>query len=227
MFVKYLYNFRYRIIVHAALMTLTMVGTIVLIVLVIQNNNDTGSLTGSSEAHYVIGIIVLAWVVAQVLMGVLLRVLLYFIINPMIIFVLRKVHMYSGIVLILLGKVNVIIGWAMKGSAVGLGVCCAFMAVFIILLLLYIYFVSGSMANEVFVPRPVSLYNDRMIAKDGYGGPLMNLPNQSVVALMSLPYCWAQVRAANLFVFNDLVYALPDIDFHPGGRKVIEEIRGR
>ena len=170
---------------------------------------------------------VLAWVILQCLVGILQRVLLCFIINPFIIYALRKFHLYSGIILILLGKANVIIGWAMEHSTVGLAVVCSIMGVSLLLLVSYIYCVSGTISQEVFAPRPVSLYNDRMIAKNNYypGVPVASDP--TVLALMSLPYCWPQVRSLNLFLYNDMIYAIPEPDFHPGGRKVIEEIRGR
>ena len=113
-FVKYLYSFKYRMIVHGVLMFLTMVGTIVLVALIINEVKPKYSEQDNSrfKAHYVIGLMVLAWVILQCLVGILQRVLLCFIINPFIIYALRKFHLYSGIILILLGKANVIIGWA-------------------------------------------------------------------------------------------------------------------
>ena len=105
--------------------------------------------------------------------------------------------------------------------------CLFYHGVSLLLLVSYIYCVSGTISQEVFAPRPVSLYNDRMIAKNNYypGVPVASDP--TVLALMSLPYCWPQVRSLNLFLYNDMIYAIPEPDFHPGGRKVIEEIRGR
>lgn len=227
-FVKYLYRFRYRVIVHAILMILTTVGTIVLVALIIENKRPRiGELQSTYRAHYVMGLIVLGWVIFQCLMGALQWILLCFIVHPYIIFLLRKIHMYSGIVLVLLGKATVVVGWAMKGSAVGLAVTCSIMGVSLILLLLYIFWVSGSMAKEVFAPRYVSRYNDRMYAKDPIGAPLIMPSDPTFLQLASLPYCWPQVQMANFFIFNDLVYLIPSPDFHPGGRKVIEEIRGR
>ena len=187
---------------------------------------NIGSLSTPYRAHYVIGLIVLAWVILQCLMGILQRILLCCIINPNIIYLMRKIHLYSGIILVLLGKVNVVIGWAMTSSMAGLAVSCAFMAVSLVLLLLYIYWVSGNISQEVYSPRPVSRYNDRTIAKDYLGAPIA-ASDPTVLSLMNLPYCWPQVRNSSLFLYNDMIYAIPEPDFHPGGRKVIEEIRGR
>lgn len=227
-FVKYLYSFRYRILVHGFLMFLAMAGTIVLVALIIHENQPKISEQSSPiRAHYVIGLIVLAWVILQCLLGILQRILLCYVVNPFIIYAMRKIHLYSGIILILLGKANVVLGWAMESSTVGLAVCCSIMGVSLLLLMLFIFLSSGTISNEVFAPRAHSIYNDRWIGNTPQGIPFSPVSNPSVLALMNLPYCWPQVQMANIFLYDDRVYPISSLDFHPGGRKVIEEVRGR
>jgi|JI6StandDraft_1071083.scaffolds.fasta_scaffold07453_5 cytochrome b involved in lipid metabolism len=44
---------------------------------------------------------------------------------------------------------------------------------------------------------------------------------------MELPYNNSEVQEKNLLIFNDKVYAVPSVDFHPGGRKIIGLVNGR
>jgi hypothetical protein len=189
--VKYLYSFRYRILTYAILMFVVLVATIVLVILIIANKKPKISkLASPFKAHYVIGLIVLAWVALHVIIGILHRVLLrYTGVNPYTIRLLRKMDKYSCIILILLGKTNVILGWAIKGSVVGLAVASSIMSLSLILLLVYIYWISGSLAKEVFALRIGSKYNDRWSIING-GMLTSPLSDPTVLALMTLPYCW-------------------------------------
>jgi hypothetical protein len=47
------------------------------------------------------------------------------------------------------------------------------------------------------------------------------------MAIMNKPYPWAEVQQANFFIFDDLVYRIPNYWFHPGGLKAIELTKGR
>lgn len=130
-------------------MLLCMGGTIALTVILIAKNKPKLSELGSdTRAHYVIGIMVLAWVCAQCLLGFILQVLLCFKNVPTwFITILRRSHSYSGVILIVLGKVDVILGWAMKSKGVGLGVSCGIGGAIWAAISLYIGLTSGSIAR--------------------------------------------------------------------------------
>ena len=100
------------------------------------------------------GIMVLAWVCAQVLAGILLRVS-YCIagLHPIIVLYLRRAHFYSGYILLMLAKANIIVGWAMESSTVGLAVSIPIMAMIVGIVAMYIGVTNTSMSREAFVPR--------------------------------------------------------------------------
>lgn len=227
--IKYLYKLKYRIWMHGALMLLCMGGSIALIVILIAKNKPKLSQLGSdTRAHYVIGIMVLAWVCAQALLGTILQLLLCNKnVPPWFITILRKSHSYSGVILIVLGKVDVILGWAMKSKAVGLGVCCGIGGAVWAAISLYIGLTSGSISKESFEPRKVSKYNDRWVKKFTPQGAKVPAVNSGVMSIMNRPYPWIEVQQSNTFIFDDLVYKIPNCWFHPGGRKIVELTKGR
>lgn len=47
------------------------------------------------------------------------------------------------------------------------------------------------------------------------------------MAIMDKPYPWPEVQKSNTFIFDDMVYKIPNYWFHPGGRKVVELTKGR
>ena len=153
--IKYAYSFKWRIFTHVFLMVLVLVGTVVLISLIIADKQpNIGLLPKSYGAHYIIGLIILGVVILQCLAGAIQRIALrYPKFNPSVITIFRKIHLYSGYGLIIAGKVNVIIGWAMKGKFVGLAICSIFTMVSLGVLILYIYSSSETINQAVLVPR--------------------------------------------------------------------------
>ena len=121
----------------------------VLVALIIKEKQPNIELLSKPYgAHYVIGVMVLAWVILQCAVGAVQRILLIpSKVNPTLIMTLRHTHLYSGYVLIILGKVNVIIGWAMKGSFAGLAVCLVAAMISLGGLVMYIYWSSGSISE--------------------------------------------------------------------------------
>jgi hypothetical protein len=138
--VNYLYSFKYRIFTHAILIVVVLVTTIVLVILIIANKKlNISGLVSPYKGYYVIGLIVLVWVILQVIIGILQRVSLgYAYVNPYTIYMIWKMHKYSGIILILLGKTNVILGWAIKWRAVDIAITSSIMGLSLTFLLIYI-----------------------------------------------------------------------------------------
>lgn len=85
------------------------------------------------------GLMVLGWVGLQVLSG-MLQGLVFFSskANPAIHYFLNRFHLYSGIILLILAKTNVIIGWIAQKSTAGLVITAVAMAICLIILLSYI-----------------------------------------------------------------------------------------
>jgi len=188
---KYVYSFKWRIFAHVFLMVLALVGTIVLVSLIIADKQPhIDRLSKPYGAHYVLGVIILAWVILQCLVGMIQRILLrYPKVNPYAIMLFRKIHLYSGYVLILLGKANVIIGWAMKGNFAGLAVCCTATLLSLGAVLMYIYWTSGSISQAALNPRSESEYNDRWEVKMDERRRARRA-SPEVMRLMEIPYCF-------------------------------------
>lgn len=186
--VKYIYKFKHRVLVHGLLMALVMVGTIIVVSLMIQEKQPgKKSLIPPHRAHYIIGVIVLAWVVLQCIIGLAQRVLLCLSVNPHCIVFIRKVHRYSGILLALLGKTNVIVGWAMKAQTKAqqtpLIIYCLTAALSLLLLGIFIYRSSAKISEDVFNLPPPSKLNQQI-------QPIPSLqPDVRIMRLMKLPYC--------------------------------------
>jgi hypothetical protein len=72
------------------------------------------------QVHFVIGIIILVWIILQLLFGFINKYLQrskY--ISPKIVSMSRIIHKYSGYVMVLLCKTECIIGWKVYLSALG------------------------------------------------------------------------------------------------------------
>lgn len=195
--IKYFTYFRWRIWVHAILMTVVLLITIVFVFKVLDDNNTLSSLSKKKRAHKFIGVLILAWVMLQVLSGILQGIVFFTKkANPCFLYYMKKFHLYSGIVLMLLGKGNVILGWIMQKNTAGLFVTIVIMVLSLIALAANIIWwrKRGSISREVF--------------KLGGMGFMPGQMDASLLKLMNLPYNNPAVQAARLFIFNDRVFRI-------------------
>lgn len=216
-FVRYIYTFRYRVAVHIILMVAAVVGSIAVMAAMINIKSPKveAITTSDRRAHVVIGYIVLAWVLAQLLLGIATR---FFQSNPFTsppkVLLLRRIHRYSGYLLILVCKINVLIGWGMNSQWAAFGVMFADIALILALFLVYKY----KYGKNITLPDKISV-----IAKDD-----TEMYDYAMQEVGSRPYNDPFVQAKEVVVFDDKIYELPPYsDFHPGGRQIIKEANGR
>lgn len=154
-FLKYVYSFKWRIFWHAFLLTVVLLGTVVLLAIIIaEKQPKVETLPTTKGAHYVMGLMVLGWVILQCVVGAAMRLMQsYDRTSPAKIMICRKLHLYSGYVLLLLGKVNVMIGWAMKGNIVGLSVSLPIATLSFGLIVICVYKSSESIAVVALNPN--------------------------------------------------------------------------
>jgi len=216
-FVRYLYTFRYRVAVHIILMVTAVAASIAVMAAMInlKTPNVEAITTSERRSHVVIGYIVLAWVLAQVLVGIVNRL---FQGNPFSsppkVLLLRRIHRYSGYLLILLCKVNVLIGWGMNSQWIAFGVLFADIALILSLFLVY----RCKYGKNLSLTDKVSI-----MAKDD-----AEMYDYAMQEVGTRPYNDPFVQAKEVVVFDDKIYELPPYgDFHPGGKQIIREANGR
>lgn len=124
---RYLKTWKHYITAHAAILFFLDVLTIVFIALVLGGNSDkleqVDELPKKTQAHYIIGVIILAIVVIQHILGVVTKIMLEGS-NPSVHYI-KKSHKILGIFLYLICKANLIIGTAVSDEIAGGIIICA------------------------------------------------------------------------------------------------------
>lgn len=148
--IKYVYEFKQRVLAHSLLMTLSLVLSLAMQGLALYGMDITLDMFPQIEsAHVVIGLIALAWISLQFLLGIASRILLTSkSVSPKTIRVFRMLHRISGYILLLVVKVNVLIGWWMGEEIIAFGVLLAEIVLVLILRMLYMRRMSQAISGK-------------------------------------------------------------------------------
>lgn len=99
--------------------------------------------------HYFNGRIIFIWVIIQVIGGITSRILQPKTnIAPGTLQNVRKMHRYSGYTLIILAKVNVVIGWTMYNKIIALGVVAFEVCLLYLQWNMYLRITAGDVGTE-------------------------------------------------------------------------------
>lgn len=215
-FVRYIYTFKYRVAAHVCLMLATVIGSIAVMAAMINLRAPKieAITTSDRRAHVVIGYIALAWVILQFILGVVSRVIIgnpYS--NPRNVLISRRIHRYSGYLLIILCKVNVLIGWGMNSVWTAFGVMIADILIIAILAIVY----------RVKFGKKIALTDKASLDVKDY----TDMYDPAMEEIVDRPYNEPFVQFKNVVVFDDKIYELPSEDFHPGGRQFTKHVNGR
>jgi hypothetical protein len=194
-FVRYLYSFKYRVVTHIILMVTAVAASIAVMAAMIniKSPNVNTITTSDRKAHVIIGYIALAWVIAQFLLGVATRVVQNNpLSSPLSVLVFRRLHRYSGYLLILLCKANVLIGWGMNSLWIAFGVVFGDIALILLLFLIY----KCKFGKSITLTDRLSI-----MAKDD-----TEMYDHAMESIASRPYNDPYVQSKDIVVFDDKIY---------------------
>lgn len=148
--VKYIYELKQRTLVHGAIMSFCVVASLAMQALALSGLPlELSQYPNEFSAHLVIGLIALAWISLQFILGIALRVLLANKdVPPTLVVFLRKMHRVSGYLLLILAKANTLIGWYISDTLVAFGILLAEIVVVFVLRLLYARRMSQKMLGK-------------------------------------------------------------------------------
>ena len=186
--------------------------TFTVIVMLREFNPQPAHMDLRHRLHYCLGLGVLGWVGVQVLLGIIVFLMPWCEVQPMTLLRIRQTHRWSGYVLVVFAKLQVILGWWMYRSYRGVGLVIADLLIFVFGL------ICASNNESKPIPVEISPYNT-------------NLGKSSLTDLILSnildPYnSRRQRQLAPYIVFDDWVYLLED-GFHPGGQLLIDKVRYR
>jgi len=147
-FVRFLYTFKHRVLVHAVLMTCAVTASLAVMAAMIYLTNPNPSIVANPDriAHVATGYIVMAWMILQLILGVINRIICGSSnSSPTAVLIMRRIHRYSGYVLVLICKANAIIGWAMNSQWIALGVVVGDILLILALAIFYRIKFAGKM----------------------------------------------------------------------------------
>jgi len=167
------------------------------------------------RAHIIISYITLPWMILQLIIGFVSSIMQSSdTLNPKMLLTVRAIHRYSGYLLLILCKANVVLGWAANNQQIAVGVVVADIMLILGLAILYRLKFGGhlDLSNKV-----ASVH----AKEEGAVG------DSSAEELMNLPYNDARVQQRNIVVFDDKIYQVSNPNFHPGGRQILKLANGR
>lgn len=146
------------------------------------------------------------------ILSLLLQLLTH--INPRILKLFRRLHKYIGYTIIMISKVQVIYGWVLYNQIFALVVVTSEIALVLTFLLVYC-FKGNSVTQDL---RTYELIGRPLTSEESV---LINFLNEG------LPYNSLMLKQFNYFFFNDCLYSYTSSAFHPGGRRILNLVRGR
>lgn len=124
---------------HGALMTTVFITTIISIIVIYDGDLKTPDMTSDVLSHYLLGVVVGVWVILHFSTGILQAYSLKSNKSlPNSVKLVKKIHKISGIILIILGKYNVLSGWYVQQNTIGFNATLISMAVSLTALILFI-----------------------------------------------------------------------------------------
>jgi O-antigen/teichoic acid export membrane protein len=173
-FIKNIFSFRHRILTHGILMACCVIASIVVMALIIAKEEiELDEIPKRDKAaHVVIGYLALAWVIMQMLSGLISQLMLWGKVSPKVVVYSRKFHAVSGFILVWLCKAEAILGWAMNDEKAALGVVVADIVLVFVLVSIYRYCNRGDITPATNEPKSIVKDNDKI-------QELMRLPYNS------------------------------------------------
>lgn len=196
--VKYQLWIGQRVTIHAFLMGVCVfISALVVAGMIKEMKPDERVLDTKPKLHYLNGRIIFVWVILQAIGGIASRVLQPKPdLPPESLQRVRKMHRYSGYSLIVLAKINVIIGWTMYHKLYAFILICFESGLLYLQWRMYQRVASGDVGTNVFEHPTQTLSQS---AASGGISP----------ALLFQPYNCMEVQSARFFIFDDMVYKIP------------------
>lgn len=202
---------RWRNVIHGISFALAAALTAYTVSVMLSKFNPSQRHLGpKARLHYCTGVTVLGWVITQAVVGIIIFVMFWVRVAPRLMLILRLAHKWSGYVLVVLCKLQIMLGWWMFEKPLVIMLVAADILLFI----------SGILYVSRLESQPLNITRQQELAP----------PNEITEAIMQTilsPYNSVVVKQLPPYiVFNDFVFLLID-GFHPGGQTLIDKVINR